>query len=171
MRRYRILIALLAAAMVLGVATPALAGNVDKPRPFHGIIVGSADFVEPTIECEVGVPSAGAGTGHTNYFGDYTWHFEWCLVLTGPDTVEVDVAFLTATAANGDVLYGTFTAEGVLAPDGSPPNTQELTYEGGTGRFERAVGSASGVGLIYPDKSSYNTFEGTLAFDASDRSG
>ena len=69
-------------------------------------------------------------------------------------------------------IGGTGIKGGVVdLADGSLVNTQDLTYEGGTGRFEHAVGAATAVGVIYPDGYSYNEFEGTLAFDASDRSG
>ncbi len=163
--------ALLAAVLMVGVATPAMAGNVDKPRPFHGIYVDPGVPVEPTISCTAGIPSAGAGTGHANHLGDYTWHAEFCIEFLDATHVRVNVGWVTVAAANGDLLNGTMTAQGEFLPDGSMVNTQDLAYEGGTGRFEHAVGAASAVGVIYPDGSSYNEFEGTLAFDASDRSG
>lgn len=170
MRSYRTLTVLLAAILVLGIATPAVAGNVDKPRPFHGIYVGSGEPPVPTIACDAGeIPFAGVGTGYANHLGDYTWHAEYCMGFIDPSHVTAS-GYVTAVAANGDLLYGTMTAEGEFLPDGTMVNTQDLAYEGGSGRFEHAIGSATAVGVIHPDGTSYNTFEGVLAFDASDRS-
>ena len=163
-------VALLAAILLLGIATPAVAGNVDKPRPFHGIYVDPGVPVVTTIACEEGIPSGGEGTGHANHLGDYTWHAEFCLVPVAIDRVIVNVGWVTAVAANGDLLHGTMEVEGQILPDGSIVSTQHMTYEGGTGRFERALGSADAVGVLNPDGFSYNTFDGVLAFDASDRS-
>lgn len=165
----RSLVALLAAVLLLSIATPAIAGNVDKPRPYHGFYADPGVPIEPTITCDEGIPFAGGGTGHANHLGAFTWDADYCLVPTGATSVVVNVGYVTIVAANGDLLYGTWTGEGKFLPDGSMVNTQEVTYEGGTGRFERAVGNASVDGVIAPDGSSINTFEGTLAFDASDR--
>jgi hypothetical protein len=166
----RIVGLLLVVLMLLAVASPAVAGNIDKPRPFHGVYVDPGVPILPTITCVDGIPSAGAGTGYANHLGAYTWHAEFCMVPTSPSTVIVEDGSVTVVAANGDLLYGIFDAEGEFLPDGTMVNTQDLTYEGGTGRFERAVGSATAFGVIAPDGSSYNTFDGVLAFDASDRS-
>lgn len=155
----------LAAIALLGVATPAVAGNVDKPLPFDGeYTTPPGPPPEPTITCETGIPSAGEGTGHANHIGAFTFRAEWCLQF--PVTT---VAFTTVVAANGDELYNTWTSEGEFAPDGSLHFTQYFTFTGGTGRFANATGNGVATGVAYPDGSSAASWEGTLAYDASDR--
>ena len=162
--------ALLAAVMLLGAATPAVAGNLDKPRPFHGVFMSSGDPVQPTITCEVGVPLAVEGAGHGNHIGHFTYRSDYCLEFVAATHVVVTGAMGTVDAANGDLLYSTFDAEGEFLPDGTLVGNLYATYAGGTGRFENAVGSAVFTGGTLPGGGSYYTFEGTLAFDASDRS-
>lgn len=150
---------------LLGIATPAVAGDVDKPLPFHGeFSTDGGPVAEPTITCEVGIPAAGEGTGHASHLGTFTFRSEWCM-----DFPVITVAFTTIFAANGDELYNTWTSEGEFAPDGSLLFTQYVTFTGGTGRFEHATGSVVAMGVIYPDGGSMATWEGTLAYDASDR--
>ena len=155
----------LAAVALLCVATPAVAGNVDKPLPFHGEFTTPAGPPpEPTIACETGIPSAGEGTGHASHLGAFTFRAEWCMNL--PVT---EVGFTTVVAANGDELYNTWTSEAEFAPDGSMHFTNYFTFTGGTGRFENATGHVVATGVAYPDGSSTASWEGTLAYDASDR--
>ena len=79
---------------------------------------------------------------------------------------------VTYTAANGDVLraviVGTFTITGptTVAFGGSQ------NFTGGTGRFERASGSAPFEGSAdLATSTSVFTFEGRIAYAAPDRSG
>lgn len=71
--------------------------------------------------------------------------------VTGPFTAE---------AANGDLVYGTFSmsqyASGRLTLDG-------MAITGGTGRFSGATGSATGEGYVErPALTGWWTFRGTI---------
>jgi len=153
---------------VVAIATPALAGNVGKLRPFNGAYEGSP-AVPTTVTCVVGIPQAAGGTGQANHLGSFTWHAEFCLEFTGVDTVAVNVGFTEIVAANGDELHNTWTTTGTVGADGTLSFVQQFSYSGGTGRFERAIGSATAVGTQTGDGSSTASWAGELAFDASDR--
>jgi len=78
------------------------------------------------------------GTGTATHLGRYTIISDLTLdfaTLTGTEQV-------TLTAANGDVLYVTVTAQGSPNADGVTVNVLETaTITGGTGRFAGATGS------------------------------
>lgn len=97
---------------------------------------GSAQFTSPTTF---------VGDGRATHLGNYT---ETGIVAfsptANPAVLHVE-GTLIYTAANGDELHATVSGElngqtGVV--------TAEITYDGGTGRFECATGSADLLGQL-----------------------
>ena len=85
------------------------------------------------------------GTGHATELGTYSAHYRECLL---PATGTVTAGSFTLTAANGDMVFGTYGGQAFPTDD---PNV--LTYDdpgvitGGTGRFAGASGSVTQSGL------------------------
>jgi len=101
-----------------------------------------------------------AHLGRTAFYSDKLIN-----VIAGTQTTQASF-----TAANGDSLYAVGSGTNVPSGPGLVAFTTELTFVGGTGRFERAEGEASVVGqanLIA--RVSTLTLEGFIAYTASDR--
>ena len=84
--------------------------------------------------------ASGGGAGNASHIGRFTYVMQATVNLTSPNTSASTGVFLLAFN-NGDVIHGSFT--GVGGPPG--PNeghiVENLTINGGTGRFEGATGS------------------------------
>lgn len=77
----------------------------------------------------------------------------------------------TFTAANGDVLRAVHVGTSTPIGPGLISFQATLTFVGGTGRFASATGQARGWGVAnLATRTSVATFEGSLSYDASDRS-
>jgi hypothetical protein len=89
-------------------------------------------------------PATSAGTGRLFHLGKSTYSQEFTITPTGPTTFSV-AGTQTIVAANGDMLFMTFTGTGELAGVFGVGQTSEttvlLTVTGGTGRFADASGS------------------------------
>jgi hypothetical protein len=138
--------ALLVAAVVLAVATPASAAE----RPHF--LRGTAQFVSPTDF---------VGSGYATHLGEYTEVGGASFSPTADPTVLRVDAWAVFTAANGDQLYETITGRldlqtGVI--------TATVTYVGGTGRFDDAGGSATLSGQMLPDGTIAVSVEGTIEY-------
>jgi len=68
------------------------------------------------------------------------------IIMPGPGGTLLIVNTTVYTAANGDKLFSTFTGTGVFTSATGVSFSGTETYEGGTGRFADAVGSATLVG-------------------------
>ncbi|HEX5271810.1 MAG TPA: hypothetical protein VFW33_15035 [Gemmataceae bacterium] len=137
---------------LLGTAPRAAAGN-DLP------LKGSFTFqtVSSSAPDEYGnVVQQIVGEGTASHLGRSTVSATHVLNLfTGQFT-----STFTVTAANGDKAYG--TAEGQIFPDGSFEET--LQFNGGTGRFANATGSATGTGeLDFVTQEATETLVGTIS--------
>lgn len=116
------------------------------------------------------------GTGQASHLGQYTIVRSHCFNLA---TFTIEDGTFEQTAANGDRLWGTYSGytAGVLevAPDGSPVVIvieSPTTITGGTGRFASAEGAGTTVGVFnLVLESGTFTFEGELAYAASNRAG
>ena len=131
-------------------------------RPFK--IKGSGTFSVSQgdgISCSAIFLNA-LGEGTVTHLGRSTLLVEWCWDGSPND---IGTKTLTLTAANGDVLHGTYnfiqwTSETTLE--------QGLVFDGGTGRFENATGEFIESLVIASDTGSSGTFtasgEGTLTY-------
>jgi hypothetical protein len=76
----------------------------------------------------------------------------------------------TLTAANGDILRIVSVGTSTPAGPGLVHFAATLTFVGGTGRFANATGEASAEGTAnLVTSKTQMTFEGSIAYDASDR--
>jgi hypothetical protein len=75
------------------------------------------------------------------------------------------------TAANGDILRAVHVGTSTPIGPGLISFRATLTFVGGTGRFANATGQATGWGVAnLTTRTSVATFEGSVVYDASDRS-
>ena len=137
----------IAAGLVLAVlATLGIAGPVAAQHqvPFHGVFEG--DYTVTPIP---GTPTAElvvSASGHGSQVGAFD--------LEIPHLVNFATSNATGeylmTAANGDMVIGTFTGHATpIGTDGHYATlVEEVTITGGTGRFAGATGSFTAVRLI-----------------------
>lgn len=123
--------------------------------PFRGTLDAASHTVDPaTYTLHL------VGTGTATHLGRFTLESALAFV---PGTLTA-AERMTLTAANGDRLFATGTAQGFPSADGTNLSSVEvLTITGGTGRFARATGSFTlrQVNLA-PDRYSSGAFEGTI---------
>ncbi len=170
----RLVLGLLVLALTALSALPALAGN-QVERPFKGTSIVTLT-VDP--ECNLPVEFVCSFTttdvGNASHLGKIVTFSEGEIALTGPcvlsDGTSQGVGFQTGgtfnhTAANGDMIMGTFENEGCvgLTPEtasipGRINGSQEIT--GGTGRFA----DASGETITFSDAIGPFNWRGTITY-------
>ena len=122
----------LAAFTLLGLVGPVAAG---QQVPFHGSLAGAF-----TISDSFPIATVSANlTGNATHLGRFTLALphEVDLSATPPSAIGTFVFI----AANGDMVFGTFTG---VVDSAAPPVvhvTETATITGGTGRFVGATGS------------------------------
>jgi hypothetical protein len=133
MRRFTIILALLALAAVSPAAALGKAKGTD--RPWNGTTTSTT-----TLDLTTGTGTSD-GAGQASHLGAFTFHNDHSsFMFTGPDTFSFT---LTATyvAANGDKVYATGVATGRLLTATTSETTLVSTIIGGTGRFADASGT------------------------------
>jgi hypothetical protein len=113
---------------------------------------GTAQFTSPT-------DFVGAGIG--THLGAYTEAGSVAFFPTSDPTILEIVGATDYTASNGHVLHAVVNGELNLATGAV---TATLTYDGGTGRYEDATGSATLTGQLSPDGSVTATVSGTVNY-------
>ncbi len=119
--------------VLVALALPMHAAAADQV-PFKASETGTFQLLGP---CETGgIVIDVTGTGHATELGNYSAHYRECLL---PATGTVTAGSFTLTAANGDMVFGTYSGQA------SPPDDPNvLAFEdpgvitGGTGRFAGA---------------------------------
>lgn len=140
MSKLRIAIAILALGFGQGaVAGPALGA---EQVPFRGSDVGGFDLPGSCSDGSLEVVIA--GTGRATQLGAYAYTANECF-----DPLSGTFAGApTLTAANGDMIVGTYAGQVFATTD---PNVityeEELVISGGTGRFAEATGTLHVTGL------------------------
>jgi hypothetical protein len=120
--------------------------------PMKGTYEGTGIFTESPASCP-GFQSVFEGVGQETHTGRYTLSQTTCTVPIDAINSSFTGTF-TKTAANGDLITGTFAgaARQVQFPGPSSPIgifaiTGTITFTGGTGRFEGASGSQQMEGI------------------------
>jgi len=132
MRRFAIILALLAIAAVSPAAAFGKANGTD--RPLRG-----ASTSTTTVDVATGSGTA-LGVGQLSHLGRTTFTNDFTsFTVTGPDTFSFTLTAIIV-AANGDEIYTTATGTGTLTATGSEI-TLVSTITGGTGRFADASGT------------------------------
>ncbi len=181
MRTLRIFVGI--AVLVLAFAAPAAA----RPDvPIKGTVMG--EHGPPDFQDEACLAAGylwrfpSSGMGQMSHLGRVDYELTQC-TLPGPDGFA-SVGSVTFIAANGDELRLEHTMLSQLIGD-FDPDPDGFTFEGewtavgGTGRFANATGSGTmhGFGDVpdgeaifdIPDGLAQFNFNGTIAYDASDR--
>jgi hypothetical protein len=127
---------------------PTRASADDRPYKLRG----TAHFVSPTDF---------VGSGRATHLGRYKEAGSAQFSPTEDPTVLQVGGWTVLTAANGDQLYETITGQldlltGVI--------TATVTYEGGTGRFADAGGSAALSAQMLPDGTIRVSVAGTIDY-------
>jgi hypothetical protein len=155
----------------MAISSPSAAANQSSKaapvtRPFSGTC--ELTFNPPPLPLPPVVEQTDAGTCHFTELGKTE--------LYGVQTINfaagTQVGWRTLTAANGDVLRVEHTGTSAPAGPGLVGFRAMITIVGGTGRFTNATGNIVGVGLANLATHVTNvTFEGSITYDASARSG
>jgi hypothetical protein len=145
--------------VLVALALPMQAAAADQV-PFKASETGTFQLVGP---CGTGgVVVDVTGTGYSTQLGNYSAHYSECLL---PATGTVTDGSFALTAANGDMVFGTYGGQAFPTDD---PTV--LTFEdpgvitGGTGRFAGASGVVTQSGLANLATGKY---EGTLSGSVS----
>ena len=132
MRRFTIILALLAVAAVSPAVAFGKANGTD--RPLRGKTTSTT-----TVDIATGSGTA-VGVGQISHLGRTTFTNDFTsFTVTGPDTFSFTLTAIIV-AANGDEIYTTATGTGTVTPTGSE-STLVSTITGGTGRFADASGT------------------------------
>ena len=132
MRRFTIILALLAVAAVSPAAALGKAKGTDRPSSGKSSSTTTVDLATGTGSVE--------GSGQLSHIGRFTFTNDiTSFTLTGGDGFTFTLTAVIV-AANGDEIYTTATGTGTLTATGSEA-TLVSTITGGTGRFADASGT------------------------------
>ena len=136
-------------------------------RPTKGAWSGTSTV---SGNCAGGILVNSIGTGVSTHFGKSTWAAgSICLVFENANDL-VGTGPATITAANGDTIDMTTTFRLYGLTNGFGIWTQNITIDGGTGRFAGASGSVTSVGdwvaiaPIPPTLAWSGTHEGSIKY-------
>lgn len=143
-RTLLVLTSLLALAVVAPGAAVAKRGGTD--RPWKGKGSGTTTLNVATTP----FPGSTDGTARFSHLGKTSYSSNFAVTLTGPNSFTI-AGTQTVVAANGDMLFLSFTGTGTFVGAFAPGQTTEtnLSYTviGGTGRFDDATGTLTGTVL------------------------
>lgn len=143
----RRIIALAAALLLLGLATPANAAYTEAP--FAMTVTGTVTYDED-LACTLGLSTDSDAVGTARHLGRITMTSSHC--TPGPQDTDIS-GLMTLTSAQGDtvdMVYAFVTMVPTFHEDGSGYVTVTSTYEitGGTGRFAAATGTGTGTAVV-----------------------
>lgn len=153
-----------------------------QARPFHGNTVGMVAnqiFPAPAGRCPAQLPMLFVykGEGRATHLGNFQVEGSECVFMDpgNPATMASGAGWFTWTAANGDELHVAYDATTLVLLPGSPwvSWSTPVYATGGTGRFVHAqltdVVWKGGANIMTLE--TYSSFDGWIAYNASDRSG
>ena|SRR6266850_3228062 len=153
-----------ALALALGLVAFAPRAAAAEDRPFKASIAGNATLGGTDNPCVL--RSTEAGDGSASALGRFTWESEeFADFCATPGGVAMFASFVM-TAANGDELYGVYTAVGEYDAAGNLFIHGTYEFDGGTGRFAEATGSGDleEIGFLAPGLPVSGTFTGTIDY-------
>jgi hypothetical protein len=142
---------------------PALVASADHQVPFRLSGAGKGTFVHPPAGAVAAFTFE--ASGKATHLGNWTNSGFVAFTATGNPLVLSASGTVTFVAANGDELHATISGTfNVLTQVG----TATFTWQGGTGRFEGATGSADFVVQNHPGEDPLQftfdfTTEGTIS--------
>ncbi len=134
----------------IGAAAPVTAAvSHEQAVPISGMVEGEVTYATPIAACGMRVPITISSTGTVSHMGDVVFSAQHCLRMMDGSIQSVQ---LVITAANGDQLRGSYVGSAVMAPVGGINEaTATITFNGGTGRFADARGTALMTGQVRND--------------------
>jgi hypothetical protein len=158
--RRRALIGLLA---LVALALPMQAAAADQV-PLNGSETGTFQILGPCATNGIIVDVT--GTGHATQVGQYSVHYRECFDAA---TGAVTGGSFTLTAANGDMLFGTYGGRALPTGDSNVVAFDDPgVIMGGTGRFAGAGGVANTAGVANLATGEYTgTISGGVSSPAS----
>lgn len=142
-----------------GLAAPSSTEMKAVDVPFSGVVTGTLHFDDKNPQnCAASSVTAGIGatgvsnaTGTASHMGTVTYLTEQCLVAHAGQPTEIIGKMLVLTAANGDEVHGTFSGQSAPDPVLKVPVVHAtFVFNGGTGRFEDATGTAAMSAVLTP---------------------
>ena len=116
-------------------------GSHENAVPFTGDYVTTAQFLQgPAVQIITGIGQA-SHLGQSTFIANATVNFS-----TPPPFAIAGTAVFTA--ANGDQFYTRFTGTNTPTGNGTSRGIINHTIVGGTGRFETATGSLTGIAVV-----------------------
>jgi hypothetical protein len=163
-----ILMSLLALAIVAPGAAVAKPGGAD--RPWKGKGSGTTTFNVATTP----FPGSTDGSARLSHLGRTSYSSNFAVTLSGGFLSTFTITGTqTLVAANGDMLFLSFTGAGTFTGVFGPGQTSETmliyTVTGGTGRFDDATGTLSGTVSTNVASVSGATATGSHTFTAEGR--
>jgi hypothetical protein len=158
-RRVAVVITTLVAALVLGTGAA-----YAEQRPFSASLAGNASLSGTDDPCVQRNNENAAGTG--THVGRFTWESEELAnFCANPNGVAVVGSFVI-TSANGDLLYGVYTALGEFDAAGNLIIHGTYELDGGTGRFAAATGSGDidALGFLTAGLPVFGSLNGTIDY-------
>ena len=137
-RALLILISVLALAVAVPEVAAAKAGGTDRPLTARSVGTTTLDTSTAPF------PATGEGTSRVTHLGKTTYSIDYTFTPGAPGTFTV-AGTGEWVAANGDQVFWTFTGSGVNTGPETSDTPVDATITGGTGRFEGASGSFSGI--------------------------
>ncbi|MBT5707598.1 MAG: hypothetical protein HOI66_14880 [Verrucomicrobia bacterium] len=138
-----------------------------QTRPFKARF--STEFFNESVNSEFIFTTVVTGSGNATHLGKCSFDAKHLFAFTSPN-LDQGIAWngiLELGAANGDVVNATYEGDIVPSDDPEVPFILlfTITFDGGTGRFTNATGTAEVIGLttIEPDPSN-GLFKGTSEF-------
>ena len=142
MRLFRTMLAILAAAVAVLLATP-LVATAATTTPFKSEITAQSSFAETPVPGVLTL--TGSGVGHASHLGNVTISTTETLdFVTSPGGLVIRDGTMVMLAANGDELHWAYEGAGSL-PDAQGISAFSGTFlvTGGTGRLVDATGSGT----------------------------
>lgn len=150
MRRF---VAILGVVAILAFAAGPVMAKGDRAVPFKASLWGDEVTFGPVPDGRC-VEMAGTADALASFTGSgYATHLGWVELVAGHcsdfDTFTYGDGILTITAANGDILKGTYTGGFTTAPCPLCGFQDDFTFVGGgTGRFAVASGGGTEFGVF-----------------------
>lgn len=105
------------------------------------------------------------GSGEASHMGHVTvYQYHWVVPTEDPNVVAFYDGVWIWTAANGDILQGTYAGKQVLNPGGYWEIHGYFYIDGGTGRFQHATGEGPASGTVSMLGEAHLILDGTIQY-------
>ncbi len=132
--------------------------KMNEGVPFKGEYTTVAQFLQGPAVQRI------TGTGHATHLGESMFVANATVNFSTPPPFAI-AGTAVFTAANGDQFYTRFTGTSTPTGPGTLRGVINHTITGGTGRFEDATGSLTGIALVNAANPTNSvTYEGSINY-------